>query len=79
MSEVFALPKVFGRSKAPSIIEGNFKPIERRADAEDDFVQLERARMAYEESAAQTETLRLEYERAKAKIRQLLKERAPDV
>lgn len=80
MSELFVLPRAFRRDKAtPAVINGTFKSIERAADAEDDFVALERARMAYEESYALTEGLRVEYEAAKERVRQLIKERAPDV
>lgn len=80
MSEVFALPQVFRRAKQPETIEVRaMKPIEREPDAEDMLRDLERARMAYQESAAQTEVLRLEFERAKAKVRAMMRERAPDV
>lgn len=80
-NKIFPLPQVLRQMRdGPVQIEARaMKPIERQPDAEDDFLQLERARLAYEESAAQTEVLRLEYERAKAKIRALMKERAPDV
>ena len=79
MSEVFALPQVFRRKAERAAVTYTAEHISREPDAEDLLQDLERTRMAYEESRAQTEDLRLEHERAKAKVRAMLKERAPDV
>lgn len=78
MSEVFAWPRVLSR-KHEAAITYTAEQIHREPDAEDILNDHERRRLAYEEAKAQTEVLRLEYERSKAKVRAMMKERAPDV
>lgn len=79
MSEVFAWPRVLSRKPERAAITYTAEQIHREPDAEDILNDHERRRIAYEEAKAQTEVLRLEYERSKAKVRAMLKERAPDV
>jgi len=79
MSEVFTWPRVLSRKQERAAITYTAEPIHREPDAEDVLTDHEQRRIAYEEAKAQTEILRLEYERSKAKVRAMLKERAPDV